>query len=104
MKDKVVSFRLSQKEYDSLVKLANKEGLEVKDYIKQRIFSSPVVYKISCKEKDLESYLRKTIKNTNEILKRVNKENKCATRDEIILIMLAFLTIFNFVIFLKFRF
>ena len=97
MKDKVVSFRLSEEEYKNLVKLANKEGLEIKDYIKQRIFSSPVVYSLDCNNNEIENlklYIRQTIKNTNEILKRVNKENKCATRNEVIVIMLVFLAIF----------
>ena len=102
MKDKVVSFRLSEEEYKNLVKLANKEGLEIKDYIKQRIFSSPVVYSLDCNNNEIENLkldIRQTIKNTDEILKRVNKE-KCATRGEIILIMLVFLVIFILIKFL----
>ena len=103
MKDKVVSFRLSEEEYKNLVKLANKEGLEVKDYIKQRIFTSPVAYSLDCNNDEIGNLrldIRQTIKNTNEILKRVNKENKCATRDEIILILLIFLAIFILIKFL----
>ena len=92
MKDKVVSFRLTEEEYKNLVKLANKEGLEVKDYIKQRIFTSPVVYSLDCDNDEIGNLrldIRQTIKNTNEILK-----NKCATRNEVIVIMLVFLAIF----------
>lgn len=48
MKDKVISFRLTKSEYQLLRKLSDAEGLEIKDYIKQRIFRDPVSYNLVC--------------------------------------------------------
>ena len=80
MKDKVISFRLTKSEYQLLKRLSDAEGLEIKDYIKHRIFREPVSYKLSCNDREeiqqLEGLIQQLQKELNNSKNEIKENTK----------------------------